>query len=94
MTSKRKAEATGPGHADETPTTADIAESIRKQLIIASRKRRRIRTCPTIDVEKIVPMPSKAPFFLHLPRELRDRVYQFLWKVPRASVSGTRRGTT
>ncbi|KAF2030417.1 hypothetical protein EK21DRAFT_111941 [Setomelanomma holmii] len=66
---------------DVPQTSADMAELLREKLVAkydSTRKKRKIGKRQTIDVNKISPLASTAPFF-KLDREVRNIIYQELW---------------
>jgi len=73
------------GETSGTPSTsstaADMATLIRTELLTgldSARKKRRVRSSGTTNVNTIDPTPCTSLLF-KLPREIRDQIYQLLW---------------
>jgi hypothetical protein len=61
-------------------TTADIADRLRLRLLANNpNKRLRIKKRPTIAIDAINSTPGVSPLFEKLPRELRDKIYGYIW---------------
>jgi hypothetical protein len=61
-------------------TTADMADRLRLRLLANKpNKRLHIKKRPTIALDAINSTPGLSPLFEKLPRELRDKIYGYIW---------------
>jgi hypothetical protein len=81
MAPKREAaEAVDAVESTPVESTADMADRLRLRLLANKpNKRLRIKKRPTIALDTINSTPGTSLLFEKLPRELRDKVYGYIW---------------